>query len=384
MSDLTLWRQLHERFRRDRPPEPRSVRATIEAEAELLRAALAARLPAAAQLVRAARWQRGRPDAPTDAIFDAGLDAAQARDVLARWHRFKGWDDALAAGDAVVDPRFEAAADAIVEGDGAALEALLAEEPALATARSPFGHHATLLHHVAANGIEETRQWQSPPGAVAIATLLLDAGAAPDATCDCYGGGATVLGLLVSSDHPMRAGVELPLLELLIDRGAAVDGPAGDGDPLLTALAFGHFAAAEALARRGARLDSLAAAAGVGRADRVAELLPAANPVDVDRAFLRAVAGDRREVVELLLAHGVNLAARDEQGMTGLHLAAWRGHRALVTRLIAAGAPLEVHNDYGGTVLGMTRWAARNAPAPGVDYDAIIAELIAAGAADGR
>ena len=46
---------------------------------------------------------------------------------------------------------------------------------------------ATLLHYVGANGVEGYRQ-QSPPNAVAIARLLLDAGAEVDAFAGMYGG----------------------------------------------------------------------------------------------------------------------------------------------------------------------------------------------------
>ena len=67
-------------------------------------------------------------------------------------------------GEERVDRRFEAAADAVVAGDRVALETLLAEDPTLLRARSAYGHHATLLHHVAANGMEASRQ-RSPPNA---------------------------------------------------------------------------------------------------------------------------------------------------------------------------------------------------------------------------
>ena len=48
--------------------------------------------------------------------------------------------------------------------------------------------------------------------------------------------------------------------------------------------------------------------------------------------------------------------------------------------LLAHGASLETLNSYGGTVLSGTMWFAYNAPDPGVDYKAVIRELIAAGA----
>ena len=50
------------------------------------------------------------------------------------------------------------------------------------------------------------------PNAVAIATMLLDAGAGVDVLADTYGGGVaqTTLNLLVSSAHPAHAGHHMP------------------------------------------------------------------------------------------------------------------------------------------------------------------------------
>jgi len=92
--------------------------------------------------------------------------------------------------------RFERAAAAVVDGDLVTLAALLAADPGLATARSqlvtdrhPPVHRATLLHYVAANGVEDARQ-RSPRNAAEVARLLLDAGAA-------LGGHDAVVRLLV-------------------------------------------------------------------------------------------------------------------------------------------------------------------------------------------
>src|SRR5205807_2098987 len=83
--------------------------------------------------------------------------------------------------------RFEAAVEAVINGDEASLRRMLAEHPDLAQARSsrtccfdPPEHRATLLHYVAANGVENYRQ-KTPPNAVEITRLLLDAGADPNA-----------------------------------------------------------------------------------------------------------------------------------------------------------------------------------------------------------
>ena len=60
------------------------------------------------------------------------------------------------------------AVDAVVTGDVAALERLLRENPELVRARSTREHRATLLHYVAANGVEDYRQ-KTPRNAVEIA-----------------------------------------------------------------------------------------------------------------------------------------------------------------------------------------------------------------------
>src|SRR5207244_2325668 len=124
----------------------------------------------------------------------------------------------------------------------------------------------TLLHYVSANGIEDFRQ-KTPKNIVEITKLLLDAGADVNAESTAYGGGSTTLGLAATSCHPENAGVQIPLLELLIERVAVIDGPEA-GRAVTGCLHNGRGKAAEFLASRGARLD-LEGAAGVGRLDIV-------------------------------------------------------------------------------------------------------------------
>ena len=193
-----------------------------------------------------------------------------------------------------------------------------------------------------------------------IARRLLDAGAAVDALADTYGGGSdqTTMNLLVSSAHP--GALRAPLVDVLIDHGAAVDGLEGDGSPLMTALGFGYLAAAETLVRRGARIDNVAAAAALGRLDEVRGFAP------TDQALIWAAKFGRTAVVEFLLDHGADITASEE--LMPLHWAAAFGHMDTIEALLARGAPLEALNDYGGTVLDSTLWFVFNGPAPGVDY----------------
>src|SRR6202040_1724508 len=97
---------------------------------------------------------------------------------------------------------FESAVEAVVDGDLAGLEDALRRHPALVGARSsrvccfdPPVHRATLLHYVAANGVEAYRQ-KTPPNAVEIARTLLRAGAEPDALADMYGADCTTMSML--------------------------------------------------------------------------------------------------------------------------------------------------------------------------------------------
>src|SRR5712691_8556661 len=148
------------------------------------------------------------------------------------------------------------------------LTRLLHDEPELIRARSARRHHSTLLHYVGANGVEAFRQ-HTPQNAVAIAEVLLDAGAEVDTVADMYGG-STALGLVATSLHPKAAGVQRPLIQLLLDRGAALGHSAAAGGRSLvhSCLANGRPEAAAYLASRGAPLD-FESAAGVGRLDVV-------------------------------------------------------------------------------------------------------------------
>src|SRR5262249_22248040 len=156
------------------------------------------------------------------------------------------------------------------------------------------------------NGIEGTRQQQTPANAVDVAHLLLERGAEPDALCDTYGGGPdqTTMCLLVSSVHPYHAGVQADLVEELCLGGADPNGVEDDGGPVSTAVSFGYTGAVEALARCGARVDTLRFAAALGDLDRMRGMLD--QPPE--QALIAAATHGRREAVELLLSRGPDLS----------------------------------------------------------------------------
>jgi hypothetical protein len=313
---------------------------------------------------------------------------ADAQSIIARSHGFDTWarfskhlNGLNNKGSAVA--RFETAADAIIKGDIKTLKRLLREDPRLVQARSTRQHGATLLHYVSANGVEGYRQ-KTPANIVEIAELLLQAGAEVDAEADVYGGGATTLGLAATSVHPFRAGVQNPLLQLLLDYGAEIDHKTGAGNrqsSVLGALANGRPEAALFLAERGARLN-LDAAAGVGRLDVVKSFFKNKTKPGKKRlqsAFVYASGGGHKDVVEFLLNKGVDLADGGDDGQTPLHWAVIFGKLEMVKLLLKYKPPLESRNMYGGTVLGQTMWSAAHGGDPKV-YAQIIKTLIAAGA----
>ena len=335
------------------------------------------------------RWDHPRFKGFSDKEIMAGkFQLADAQLVIARLHSFESWPKLLQHIELLEkrDPaimRFENAADAIVGGDIPTLQRMLRENPELIHARSTRHQRAPLIHYIAANGIEGYRQ-VTPPNIIEVATLLLDAGAEVDATSDAYGGGSTTLGLVATSAHPRRTGVQIPLMDLLLSRGAAIDGLQPGMTIVAGALANGCPEAARALVERGARVDDVATAAGVGRLDMVIRLVPGATKSQLEKALVTASWYGPIEVMKYLLDRCVDVAAFDGT-MTPLHSAAGRADLAMTTLLIERGAPLERKNSFGGTVLDSTLWFAYNSDPEDLarrDYPAVIHVLLAAGAKD--
>lgn len=328
------------------------------------------------------------------AAGDPAATLAAAQFAIAREHGFTSWPKFAQHLAGLADgptKRYEAAVDAIVGGDLRALESLLDEDPGLVRRRSTRVHAATLLHYVAANGVEQYRQ-KTPPNAVEIADLLLRRGSEPDAIASMYDDAYTTMELLVSSSHPAEAGVQVALVHKLADFGAAVD------SALLTAVVFQYAEAADALVERGAKIDTIVTAAGLGREDLVREMVdehgrlrpgvrlaragvpkPRRHPRgNLEWALTCAAALGRAGVVDFLAGRGVDLAARGFAGFTALHWAAVKAHVEVVDVLLAHGAALDdTANSHHATVLACARWAAEHGSATA---GAVIERLLAAGA----
>src|SRR5271165_1936557 len=319
---------------------------------------------------------------PHSEIRDAALSLDDARLTIARYYEFADWPSLTAYVEAVSQDgpffEFESAVEAVVDGDLAALEDALRYNPTLVRARSsrlcffdpPVMHRATLLHYVAANGVEQYRQ-KTPPNAVEIARALLQSGAESDALADMYGVECTTMSMLVSSDHPAKAGLQVALVELLLDFGAAIEGRGTRkwGGPLFTALAYGMSEAAQALAKRGACVD-LPTAAGLGLMDDAGRLLPSADAEARHRALALAAQHGHAEIVRLLLDAGEDPNRYNPEGThahsTPLHQAALAGHKAVVRLLIERGARLDIQDTlWQGTPLG---WAVHGGQAQVAEY----------------
>jgi hypothetical protein len=364
--------------------------------------------PAAIQCIRqhhprlSGRGNTNDRNEVTDAdIRSAGVTLADGRSVVARWHHFESWSKLTKHIGALTRKhsrvlKFESAVEAIITGDLTTLKRLLRENPVLVRARSTREHQATLLHYVGANGVEGYHQ-KTPANAVKIAELLLKTGAEVDADLD-YGpsgrrlyperAGSTTLGMVATSVHPAKAGLQIALLEALLDAGAAIDGVQGGWNPLIAALHNGRGEAAEFLAKRGARMD-LEGAAGVGRLDSVksffnkdGSLRPNATKARMESGFMWACEYGRTKVVAFLIRKGIEVRAQPH-GETGLHWAAYGGHSDIVKLLLKRKSCVDAKDErYGATPLGwaLHGWCYPPPEAKRARYHEVVSLLVAAGA----
>lgn len=168
-----------------------------------------------------------------------------------------------------------------------------------------------------------------------------------NAESEAYGGGSTALGVVATSVHPEKAGVQIPLLELLLERGAYIDKPGQTGNQqnaIRGCLANGQGRAAQFFAARGARMN-FEEAAGVGYLELVKQyfdengvLKPAVTPRQLESGFLYACGYGRTDVVEFLLEKDLGSGVRNKDGETGLHWAAYGPYVDVVKLLLQHGA----------------------------------------------
>jgi len=298
------------------------------------------------------------------------LDLDDARLVVAQEYTFYTWHDLENFTKEVAregpTKKFEQAVEAVVAGDVATLRSMLRDDPQLVRARSARRHHATLLHYIAANGVEGVRQ-KTPANAVEVAKILLDAGAEPDALAVMYDNLCTTMSMLVSSAHPAGAGLQADLAETLLDYGASHRGPGSEWQSnLMTALSFGYVGTAERLAQRGAPVDDLPAAAGLGRVEETIRLLPTADTRSRHVALALASQHGHADVVRLLLDAGEDPNRYNPDGFhahsTPLHQAIASDRPVVVQLLLDRGARTDIKDTiFSGTALGWAIYCKRPA-----------------------
>jgi hypothetical protein len=252
------------------------------------------------------------------------------------------------------DALFLEAVAALDAGNISVLKDLITKYPRLVTERLkyPSGDYFDspyLLWFVADNPI---RNEKLPANIVEVATLLITE-VKKLATDTVKKQLDYALGLVTTGRIPRECGVQIQLMDVLIDAGATPGGGAG-------ALAHGNIEAAAHLIKRGGKL-TLATAVGLDWMDDVIRLAPLAGNNEKLAALAMAAFFGKNGMVAYLLGTGVNPNDCPKKG-TGFHTHATPLHQAVYSRsldtvklLITAGARLDLTDKaYDGTPLG---WA---------------------------
>src|SRR6478735_9594797 len=199
--------------------------------------------------------------------------------------------------------------------------------------------------------------------------------------------GTTTLGLVATSVHPVKAGLQKELIDILLKYGADINHAVApdytEGLLINACLHNGRGEIVPYLAEKGATLD-LEGAAGAGILDEVKKyynkdgsLKEETDTIKRDLGFIWACCCGHTAVIEFILEKGFDLSTLAD-GMTALHAAVMGGDIDIIKLLLGHKAPLEIKNYYGGTVLGQALWSAYDDPKP--QYPQIIDILIEAGA----
>ena len=346
----------------------------LKIQADELQRAHAARHPAAAARIVAHHPEMKQ--LTIDQAFDRPFPLAAAQLVIAREYGFQNWPRLkhhVELGPLFENikphPRFAEALQALDAGDVERLREILASDPSVVNARTnlepPYGYFsgATLLHHLAGN---PGREAPLPGNAVDLARVLLDAGADVNAVTLGPNGG-DIMGLLCTSKQASDQEVTGPMIDLLLQRGAALD--VTSEDCLDSSLKNHAPRAAEKMIELGARPDLLAAAA-LGRMDLLRQFFGedrrllsrprrAGKEMDardaVGLALLYAYVREQHEAVDFLLEKDGNWNMTGVNNGAVLHRAAIAGDLPLVQRLVAKGADVANRdNPFGATPLS---WA---------------------------
>ena len=280
-----------------------------------------------------------------------------------------------------MDAQFHPAIAAIRLGDLETFKALVAQAPTLATARSSTSH-PTLLQCLVLDGKDK-------PNNVEMARVLIEVLHGPPAGGSDRASAQLNQALVATASIDNRA-----VAELLLDHGAAIDGDGG-WSPVEEALYWNSREVLASLLERGAAVQNLRIAAGLGRTDLIegyfnadGSVKPEAGEINwpwgdletiarsnhdqagkqkladrvnewsqdrqgiINNAFVYACMHGHIEAAKLLLQKGAEInvipGGFDYAG-TGLHYAALNGHRAMIEFLLQQGADREVKDTKVGS-----------------------------------
>jgi len=254
----------------------------------------------------------------------------------------------------ITDPLFREAVEAIDSGNIAALQELLEKNPSLVTKRMDtpaegYFKHPYLLWFVADNPI---RQEKLPANIVDITSLLIkfvrqNAKESFQEQIDY------TFGLVETGRIPCECGVQIDLIDLLIDNGAE----AGNGQG---ALAHGNIEAAKYIIEKSGKM-TLTAAVCLNKADDVKRLLTGAGTDDRQAALMAGAFYGNPGTIALLIQSGADVNAYIKSGFhthaSPLHQAVYSGSMEAVKLLVQAGAnPAAKDKVYNGTPLDWARY----------------------------
>jgi peptide-methionine (S)-S-oxide reductase len=259
------------------------------------------------------------------------------------------------------DQLFQQAVDLIGAGDVVALDRLLTEHPELARERlaapgpwlrdkiggalDGFFRNPYLLWFVSEDVPVLGRL---PSNIVQVTRSILQAARGAPGWQEQLD---STLRLVCWSGVAQQCGVQIELIDALLDAGAAADGGPDN------ALVNGHVAAAEHLVARGADL-SLSSAICLGRWDEAGRLAAPASASEKQFALVLAALNGKAEAVKRMVEAGadVNRPSADLYAHgTPLHHAVCSGSLATVRALLDAGADAGKRDTaWNGTPLG---WA---------------------------
>jgi peptide-methionine (S)-S-oxide reductase len=280
-----------------------------------------------------------------------------------------------------LDPLFRKAVSVIDEGDVAALGHLLEAEPRLLRERleSPgvwlrdavrdalagFFKRPYLLWFVADDPV---RNGKLPRNIADIAGVIIRA-AHQDQVCSLQEQLDYTLRLVCWSWIARECGVQIELIDVLLDAGASIEGrhvyEGRFGTNCDAAIYNRNFGAAEHLLQRGATA-TLTTVVCLNHWDELPVLFQLATLDERQDAFVQAALNGNAEGLRRMLVLGSNpttTSGHNQSHGSALHHAVWSGSLEAVCLLVEAGADIYARDTaYNGTPLGWARHGESELP----------------------